>query len=81
LLFSPAALRFVNYERALGPVDFSRYLSHLDWLIVSGESGDDARPFDLAWARSVITQCRSAGVAPFVKQLGAQPLIMASESS
>jgi hypothetical protein len=25
---------------------------------------------DLAWARSLVEQCRAAGVAPFVKQLG-----------
>jgi hypothetical protein len=31
----------------------------------------NARPFDIAWARSVIEQCKAAGVACFVKQLGA----------
>ena len=29
---------------------------------------------DLAWARSIVAQCRAAGVACFVKQLGARPL-------
>lgn len=42
----------------------------LDWLIVGGESGPGARPFDLAWARAVVEQCREAGVACFVKQMG-----------
>jgi hypothetical protein len=46
---------------------------HLDWVIVGGESGPGARPFDLAWARSIIQRCESAGVACFVKQLGARP--------
>ncbi len=45
----------------------------LDWLIVGGESGPGARPFDAALARSTIEQCRAAGVAVFVKQLGARP--------
>jgi protein gp37 len=45
----------------------------LDWVIVGGESGHGARPFDVAWARSVVEQCRAAGVACFVKQLGADP--------
>lgn len=45
----------------------------LDWIIVGGESGPGARPFDLAWARSTIEQCRAAGVPCFVKQLGARP--------
>lgn len=42
-------------------------------IIVGGESGPGARPFDLAWARSVVEQCRAAGCAAFVKQLGARP--------
>lgn len=45
--------------------------SALDWIIVGGESGPGARPFEVAWARSVLAQCKAAGVACFVKQLGA----------
>lgn len=48
--------------------------THLDWVIVGGESGHCARPFDVAWARSTIEQCREAGVACFIKQIGAQPV-------
>jgi protein gp37 len=46
---------------------------HLDWVVVGGESGRDPRPFDVDWARSVVEQCRAAGVPLFVKQLGANP--------
>jgi len=84
LLATPAAKRFVSYEPALGPVDFQPFLSQiephgihgkraLDWIIVGGESaqgGAKARPFDIAWARSTVEQCKAAGVACFVKQLG-----------
>jgi protein gp37 len=42
----------------------------LHWIIVGGESGPGARPMDLAWARSLLAQCRAASVAVFVKQLG-----------
>jgi protein gp37 len=42
----------------------------LDLVIIGGESGPKARPFDLAWGRSLIEQCRAAGVAPFFKQAG-----------
>lgn len=45
----------------------------LDWVIVGGESGPGARPCDLAWIRSAVSQCKAAGVAVFVKQLGAKP--------
>lgn len=43
----------------------------INWVIVGGESGPSARPFDLAWARSIVAQCREAGVPVFCKQLGA----------
>ena len=46
----------------------------LDWVIVGGESGPGARPCDLAWIRSIVQQCRTAGVPCFVKQLGANPV-------
>lgn len=46
----------------------------IHWVIVGGESGHGARPFDVAWARSVVRQTREAGVACFVKQLGAHPI-------
>ncbi len=50
-------------------------IGRLSWVIVGGESGPGARPFDLAWARSVVEQCQAAGVAVFVKQLGTNPQI------
>jgi protein gp37 len=43
------------------------------WVIVGGESGPKARPCDIAWIRSIRDQCTAAGVACFVKQLGAIP--------
>ena len=45
----------------------------IDWVIVGGESGPGARPFDISWARNTIQQCNVASVACFVKQLGSQP--------
>ncbi len=42
----------------------------ISWLIVGGESGPRARPMRTEWARSIVAQCRDAGIAPFVKQLG-----------
>ena len=40
----------------------------LDWVIVGGESGPDARPMDIDWLRSIVEQCAAAGVPVFVKQ-------------
>jgi protein gp37 len=86
LLRIHAAKRFVSYEPGLGPVDFSMHLglapNHEDLrgllhqIIVGGEStqgGAKARPFNIEWARSTVRQCKQAGVACFVKQLGSTP--------
>lgn len=83
LLQTPAAVRFVSYEPALGPVDFLDYLpdTHdghpdsrgepwLDWVIAGGESGPKARPAHPDWFRSVRDQCQAAGVAFLFKQWG-----------
>lgn len=45
----------------------------LDWGVIGGESGRDARPFDLSWAYAFIRQFKLCGVPAFVKQLGARP--------
>jgi len=66
----PAAVRFVSYEPALGPVD-RLDLRGLDWIIVGGESGPTFRPMDLRWVRDLRARCRRAGVAFFFKQSAA----------
>lgn len=48
--------------------------NRLDWVIIGGESGPKARPFNLDWARSIRDQCREDGVAFFLKQLGSHPI-------
>jgi protein gp37 len=65
----PAAVRFISYEPALGPLMLDRD-APLDWLIVGGESGPHARAFDLEWARRLRDQCRRQGIYFFVKQMG-----------
>lgn len=89
LLATPAAVRFVSAEPMLGPISFrwakwqglgDRITDHLDglrrldWIIVGGESGKGARPFDIGWAREILHQCRVAGVAAFMKQVGSNPV-------
>lgn len=43
----------------------------IDWVIVGGESGPNARECDPSWIKDIASQCRDAGVPCFVKQLGA----------
>lgn len=76
LLATPAAVRFVSYEPALASVDFLSFVMAspaIDWLIVGGESGPNARPFDVRWAERVIETCKGTPTRVFVKQLGALP--------
>jgi protein gp37 len=70
LLETKAAWRFVSYEPALGPVDFSPYLSGLDWIIAGGETGPGARPAHPDWFRAVRDRCIAADVPFFFKQWG-----------
>ncbi len=44
--------------------------SLIDWVIVGGESGPNARPMHPEWARSLRDQCKAAGVPFFFKQWG-----------
>lgn len=83
LLQTPAAVRWISAEPLLGPIDFSgmwvphanpavheSMLEALDWVVVGGESGKNARPMQLDWALSLRDQCQSAGVPFFFKQWG-----------
>lgn len=45
------------------------YTAKLDWVIIGCESGPNRRPMQLEWAIDLVAQCRSAGVACFVKQI------------
>lgn len=64
----PAAIRFLSYEPAIGPLEVD--LSGIHWVICGGESGPRARPFRIEWAKDLRRQCSQAGVAFFFKQMG-----------
>lgn len=74
LLETPAAVRFVSYEPALGPVRFGRFLDlgGLDWIIGGSESGPGHRLAEMDWFRSVRDECDRAAVAFFFKQFVAR---------
>lgn len=42
----------------------------IDWVIVGGESGPDARPMHPDWARNLRDQCKQASIPFFFKQWG-----------
>lgn len=66
---TPAAVHFVSYEPALGPVDWSGW-GFVDQIIGGGESGPKARPSHPDWFRGTRDWCAENGVAYFHKQNG-----------
>ena len=67
---TPAPVRWLSLEPLLGPVG-ELYLRDrtIDWIVVGGESGPGWRPMDPDWVRDIRDQCRTAGVALYVKQM------------
>ena len=66
---TPAAIKFISFEPLLGPIP-NINLEGIDWVIVGGESGPNARPMDPAWAIDIRDQCISADIPFFFKQWG-----------
>lgn len=70
----PAAIRFISYEPAIGPlmprgVVVPKAFRLPDWLICGGESGHGARMMDPEWARDTRDECAVAGISFFMKQM------------
>jgi protein gp37 len=67
---------FLSLEPLYGELELpQKELSHMQWVIVGGESGNDVgkyryRECKLEWIESIVNQCKEIGVPVFVKQLG-----------
>jgi protein gp37 len=72
LLAVPTPNRFLSAEPLLGSIElnYSSGDEGINWLIVGGESGSNARPMQLEWAQAVMAAGRQAGMAVFFKQTG-----------
>lgn len=73
LLATSARIKFLSMEPLLGPVTLWQWEwsePGIDWVIVGGESGKDARPMQREWATSLRDQCNALGVPFFFKQWG-----------
>jgi protein gp37 len=73
---TPAAVHMLSCEPLVGPVDITAWLKHRGsniengYVIVGGESGNNARRMDPAWARLLRDQCAASGVYFHFKQTG-----------
>lgn len=85
LLALKAHVRWLSMEPLLGPVDLSKFMwqdlngnfvpqagrmPRIDWVVVGGESGPNARPMHSEWPRKLRDQCTAAGVPFLFKQWG-----------
>jgi protein gp37 len=76
----PARVRFLSCEPLLEALDINsisrlnrnadEHTDGINWVIVGGESGPKARPYNVNWGANIIRQCREAGVPVFHKQVG-----------
>ncbi len=70
----PATVRFISFEPVLADLGVLD-LRGIDWAIVGGQSGANPAPFHWEHADGILTQCRAAGTAFFMKQGGSNPYL------
>lgn len=82
-LLEVPARRFLSIEPMLGPIDLhlrdkydveSERAWKIGWVICGGESGAQARAFDVDWARGLRDQCQRSRVPFFMKQMGSHTI-------
>jgi len=64
-----AKIKFLSLEPLLGPIP-NLNLEGIDWVIVGGESGPNARKMHPEWVAEIRDQCQVADVPFFFKQWG-----------
>lgn len=68
LMEIPAHIRFLSIEPLLSPITFIN--NYPEWIICGAETGVNARPMDINWARNLRDQCKKNGVPFFFKKAG-----------
>jgi len=66
----PASQLFVSAEPLVGPLDLSKWIDKIGWVIAGGESGKHARPMHPSWPRHLRDQCEEANIAYHFKHWG-----------
>lgn len=71
----PAAVHFISYEPAIGPLRLHIGAGQPDWVICGGESGTGYRPMPWEWPADISGDCALRGVKFFMKQMaGKKPI-------
>ena len=61
---TPAQIRFLSIEPLIGPIGKINF-NGIHWVIAGGESGPNARPMHIDWARDVRDQCVTQKISFF----------------
>jgi protein gp37 len=69
LIKTQAQIKFLSCEPLLSPLE-NLNLKMIDWVIVGGESGRNARPINKSWVINIKEQCFRSSVPFFFKQWG-----------
>lgn len=64
-----ASIKFLSIEPLLSAIP-NMNLNGIDWVIVGGESGSNARPMQKEWVIDIMEQCNKENVPFFFKQWG-----------
>lgn len=64
-----AFIKFISFEPLLGPIS-NLNLTNINWAIVGGESGPEARPIEEPWVIQIKDTCLANNVPFFFKQWG-----------
>lgn len=64
-----AHIKFLSLEPLLGPMN-GMELKGIDWVILGGESGPNARSLETSWVINIRDQCLRSAVPFFFKQWG-----------
>lgn len=70
LIDIPASVIALSVEPLLDRVDLTPWIDQIDWVIVGGESGKNARPMHIEWVRELRDLCIETNTAFFFKQWG-----------
>lgn len=77
--------KWISVEPMWEAIDFGRNLESIGWVVFGFESkqyeAHQPTRGDIDWIGNGIDQCRQAGAAPFVKQLGSAPYFTANRAT
>jgi protein gp37 len=62
--------KVIAIEPMLDEITLVNFINDVDWVVLGSETGKNARPLDLNWARKIKYEVKTAGLPFFIKQLG-----------